>query len=171
VIQSSSQRIHPQLKSNSCYDNANATSGITSTLEDSLSFEGKGKPAKPKEGTLIDNRLIEHKRPAFGKPTPHPPSPPTIPSAQLLFDATEEHASNPPPRHTITASKTDTNMKHELSVPFIKMGLGKRTSVDVDDQVQYTSRSISSTSFALQWQEKFHDQQQPQERLISTLKR
>ncbi|CAO3588079.1 unnamed protein product [Absidia cylindrospora] len=49
------------------------------------------------------------------------------------------------------------------------MGLGRK-SVDVDDQAQYTTRSISSTSFTLQWQEKFHDQQQPRERIASTLK-
>lgn len=74
-------------------------------------------------------------------------------------------------KRTIKSSKTDTNMKNELSVPFIKMGLGRRTSLDVEDQVQYTTRSMSSTSFALQWQEKFHDQQQPRERIVGTLKR
>ncbi|CAO3588060.1 unnamed protein product [Absidia cylindrospora] len=72
-------------------------------------------------------------------------------------------------RRTMKSSKTDTNMKSGLSVPFIKMGLGRR-SLDMEDQVQYTSRSISSTSFALQWQEKFHDQQLPRDRIVNTLK-
>ncbi|KAI8343618.1 hypothetical protein BC941DRAFT_448383 [Chlamydoabsidia padenii] len=73
-------------------------------------------------------------------------------------------------KRIIKSSKTDVNMKNELSVPFIKMGLGKRNGLDVEDQVQYTTRSMSSTSFALQWQEKFHDQQQPRERIVGTLK-
>jgi hypothetical protein len=97
--------------------------------------------------------------------------------ATLSYDDYEPNLKTPwsPPsslaKRTIKSSKTDTNMKNELSVPFIKMGLGRRTSLDVEDQVQYTTRSMSSTSFALQWQEKFHDQQQPRERIVGTLKR
>jgi hypothetical protein len=97
--------------------------------------------------------------------------------ATLCYDDYELNLKTPwsPPsslaKRTIKSSKTDTNMKNQLSVPFIKMGLGRRTSLDVEDQVQYTTRSMSSTSFALQWQEKFHDQQQPRERIVGTLKR
>jgi hypothetical protein len=54
VIQSSSQRIHPQLKSSASHNDSNATSG-TSTLKESFSFEGKGKCIGPKEGPLINN--------------------------------------------------------------------------------------------------------------------
>ncbi|KAI9309442.1 hypothetical protein BJ944DRAFT_226829 [Cunninghamella echinulata] len=71
-------------------------------------------------------------------------------------------------RTVVKMSKTETNLKSEMSVPFIKMGLGRK-SIDVDDHVQY-HRSNSIASFDLQWQEKFHTHQQPRERVAITLK-
>ncbi|KAI8344307.1 hypothetical protein BC941DRAFT_408300 [Chlamydoabsidia padenii] len=196
VIQNSSQRIQPQLKSSintTCHD----SNGVAKpALEKSFSSDNNAK-------VKIDDESVNSS--SLKQQQQSPPQRIGSQERQLLFDAidleidanlddsTDDGSSmdmddslatqkdkvnvktpwSPPgtsAKQTIKASKTDTNMKHELSVPFIKMGLGKRKSLDVDDQVQYTTRSISSTSFALQWQEKFHGQQQPQERIISTLK-
>ncbi|KAI9266516.1 hypothetical protein BDA99DRAFT_558587 [Phascolomyces articulosus] len=62
----------------------------------------------------------------------------------------------------VKASKTDMDVCREQSVPFIKIGLGRRhqeipnQNVDVEDAQQYR---LSSTSFDLRWQERFHEQQ------------
>ncbi|KAI7856808.1 hypothetical protein BDC45DRAFT_502364 [Circinella umbellata] len=67
------------------------------------------------------------------------------------------------PAATVKASKTDMDVCREQSVPFIKMGLGRHHPetkrnhhVDVEDAQQYR---LSSTSFDLRWQERFHEQQ------------
>ncbi|KAI8146260.1 hypothetical protein BJV82DRAFT_410853 [Fennellomyces sp. T-0311] len=58
---------------------------------------------------------------------------------------------------TVRPSKTDMDVCREESVPFIKMGLGRRpetpTSVDVEDAQEYR------LSVDLRWQERFHEQQ------------
>ena len=77
------------------------------------------------------------------------------------------------PTGTVKASKTDMDVCREQSVPFIKMGLSrhhpetkKNQHVDVDDAQQYR---LSSTSFDLRWQERFHEQQH--DKIDMTLRR
>ncbi|ORX52414.1 hypothetical protein DM01DRAFT_326677 [Hesseltinella vesiculosa] len=72
-------------------------------------------------------------------------------------------------RALVTTSKTESAIDHEPSVPYLRHGI-KRGSVDLNDQIQYTTRSLSSASFALNWQQSFHDLQQPRERIAITLK-
>ncbi|CAO3628535.1 unnamed protein product [Cunninghamella blakesleeana] len=89
-------------------------------------------------------------------------------SASLLSPITNHLMNHHDKITTMKLSKTETNLKSEMSVPYIKMGLGRK-SIDLDDHIQY-HRSISSTSFDLLWQEKFHTQQKSRERIALTLK-
>lgn len=69
MIQSSSQRIQPQLKSSSSHDHSNATSGTTSTLKESFSFEGKGKCIEQKKRhSLISFGRAQWTRPRETQP-------------------------------------------------------------------------------------------------------